>query len=152
MMRASIFLPLSAMALMTGCQTVDEAASERVAQATLRLANGAPGGTALLIATGTGVDVTIAATGISPGIHAVRLHMTGSCVAPDFASAGDRLVDLPDLTAGSAGSGTVSATLPGSRGDVLTRIFDTDGTTVVVHAGPEDNSPARIACGVFTRL
>jgi Cu-Zn family superoxide dismutase len=59
---------------------------------------------------------------------------------------------------GSAGAGSVSATLSGTREDVLAQLFDADGTAVVVHANADDyrtdpsgNSGGRIACGVLTR-
>ena len=132
-------------------------------------------GTAQLLASGAQVNISVAAIGVSPGAHGVHLHMTGSCEAPDFTSAGGHLNpdgrqhghenpagahlgDLPNLTTGNAGAGTVSATLRGSREEVLARLFDADGTAVVVHASADDyrtdpsgNSGARIACGVLTR-
>ena len=62
------------------------------------------------------------------------------------------------MTIGSSGGGTVSATLRSSRADALAALFDSDGTAIVVHAGPDDyrtdpsgNSGDRIACGVFSR-
>ena len=62
------------------------------------------------------------------------------------------------VTVGTTGSGTVSATLPGTRDEVLAQLFDGDGTAVVVHASADDyrtdpsgNSGGRIACGVLTR-
>jgi Cu-Zn family superoxide dismutase len=103
------------------------------------------------------------------------LHVTGSCDGPDFTSAGahlnpgnrqhgsenpagTHLGDLPNAIIGSSGAGTVSAILPGTREEVLARIFDGDGTAIVVHAAPDDyrtdpsgNSGSRIACGVLTR-
>jgi Cu-Zn family superoxide dismutase len=112
---------------------------------------------------------------MSQGVHGVHLHMVGSCEAPDFESAGAHLNpegrehgtqnpagahlgDLPNVTIGRSGAGTVSVTLPGSRDAVLSRLFDADGTAVVVHASPDDyrsdpsgNSGARVACGVLTR-
>ena len=174
MKRALAFALPFAIAL-AGCQTVDEVPNERLGQATLRLASGLPGGTAQLLASGTQVNISIAVVGLSPGVHGVHLHMTGSCEAPDFASAGghlnpgghqhgtsnpagSHLGDLPNVTVGSNGTGTVSATLPGTREAVLAQLFDGDGTAVVVHAGPDDyrtdpsgNSGGRIACGVLTR-
>ena len=174
MIRAlSLALPLAA--ILAGCQTIDEAPNVRLGQATLRLASGLPGGTAQLLASGEQVNITVAVAGIAPGVHGLHLHMTGSCEAPDFASAGGHLNptgqqhgtsnpagahlgDLPNLTAGSAGTGTISATLPGTREQVLAQVFDGDGTAVVVHAGADDyrtdpsgNSGGRIACGVLTR-
>ena len=174
MKRALAFaLPLAA--TLAGCQTIDEAPNERLGQATLRLASGLPGGTAQLLASGTQVNISIAVVGLAPGTHGAHLHMTGSCEAPDFASAGahlnpgghqhgmsnpagPHLGDLPNVTVGSGGTGTVSATLPGTREEVLAQLFDGDGTAVVVHANADDyrtdpsgNSGGRIACGVLTR-
>jgi Cu-Zn family superoxide dismutase len=175
MNRALIFaVPLAV--VLAGCQTVaDEAPNERLGQATLRLANGLPGGTAQVLASGAQVNISIAVVGLSPGTHGVHLHMTGACDTPDFATAGGHLNpaghqhgasnpagahlgDLPTVTVGPTGTGTVSATLPGTRADVLAQLFDGDGTAVVVHASADDyrtdpsgNSGARIACGVLTR-
>ena len=67
------------------------APTERLGQATLRLANGLPAGTAQLLASGAQVNISVAAIGVSPGAHGVHLHMTGSCEAPDFTSAGGHL-------------------------------------------------------------
>ena len=158
-----------------GCQTIDEVPNERLGQATLRLASGLPGGTAQLLVSGAQVNISIAVVGLSPGVHGVHLHMTGRCDAPEFASAGahlnpaghqhgsgnpagSHLGDLPNVTAGAGGTGTVSATLPGSREAVLAQLFDADGTAVVVHANADDyrtdpsgNAGGRIACGVLTR-
>lgn len=168
----TLALPL---AMLAGCQTVDEAPNERLGQATLQLANGLPGGTAQLLASGGQVNISIAVVGLTPGVHGVHLHTTGSCTAPDFASAGahlnpgghqhgtsnpagPHLGDLPNITAGANGSGSVSATLTGTREQVLAQLFDADGTAVVVHANADDyrtdpsgNSGGRIACGVLTR-
>lgn len=166
---------LAAAIALTGCQTtLDELPTERLGQATLRLANGLPGGTAQLLASGSEVNISVAVVGIAPGSHAVHLHEVGSCEAPDFASAGRHLNphnrqhgtenpagahlgDLPNVRAGSGGAGTVSATLQGRRDQVLAQLFDSDGTAVVVHAAADDyrtdpagSAGARIACGVLT--
>jgi Cu-Zn family superoxide dismutase len=174
MKRALIYaLPLAT--ALAGCQTIDEVPNERIGQATLRLASGLPGGTAQLLASGDQINISIAVTGLAPGVHGVHLHMTGSCEAPDFTSAGGHLNpgghqhgtsnpagahlgDLPNVTVGSTGSGSVSATLSGPHEEILAQVFDGDGTAVVVHAGADDyrtdpsgNSGGRIACGVLTR-
>lgn len=174
-MNRALAFALPFTALLAGCQTTDELPTDRLGQATLRLANGLPGGTAQLLGSGSQVNITIAMVGISQGVHGAHLHTVGSCEAPDFESAGDHLDpegrqhgtenpsgahlgDLPNVTVGSSGAGTVSATLRGTREAVLSRLFDGDGTAVVVHAGPDDyrtdpsgNSGSRIACGVLTR-
>jgi Cu-Zn family superoxide dismutase len=169
----ALALPLAA--LVAGCQTTDELPTERLGQATLRLANGLPAGTAQLVGSGSQVNISIALAGISEGVHGVHLHTAGSCEAPDFTSAGGHLDpdgrqhgtqnpagahlgDLPNVTIGGSGAGTVSAALRGSREAVLARLFDADGTAVVVHANADDYrtdpsgaSGARIACGLLTR-
>jgi Cu-Zn family superoxide dismutase len=173
MKRLLAVLPLAA--LVAACQTIDEQPTARVGQATLRLASGLPAGTAQLLTSGNQLNISVAAVGLSQGVHGVHLHTTGSCEAPDFTSAGGHLNptsrqhghenpagahfgDLPNLTAGSAGAGTVSATLPGTIDEALARLFDADGTAIVIHAGPDDyrtdpagNAGGRIACGVLTR-
>lgn len=174
-MTRSLALTLPLAAVLASCQTVDELPTERLGQATLQLANGLPAGTARLLSSDSQVNISIAVTGISEGSHGVHLHMVGSCEAPDFNSAGGHLNpesrehgmqnpagphlgDLPNITVGSAGTGTVSATLHGTRDQVLSRIFDADGTAVVVHASADDyrtdpsgNSGGRVACGVLNR-
>jgi Cu-Zn family superoxide dismutase len=174
-MKRALILALPFVAALAGCETVDEIPNERLGQATLRLASGLPGGTAQLLASGSQINISIAVVGVAPGVHGVHLHMTGSCDAPDFTSAGGHLNpsnrqhgtanpagahlgDLPNVTAGAAGTGTASATLPGSREEVMAQLFDGDGTAVVIHANADDyrtdpsgNSGGRIACGVLTR-
>ena len=166
-------LPIAA--VLAGCQTTDELPTDRLGQATLRLANGLPAGTAQLLGSGSQLNISIALVGLSQGGHGVHLHRVGSCEAPDFESAGEHLNpdgrqhgtqntagahlgDLPNAIVGGPGAGTVSATLRGTRDAVLSRLFDADGTAVVVHASPDDyrtdpsgNSGSRIACGVLTR-
>jgi HK97 family phage portal protein len=174
MIRASrILLPL--VAVLPVCQTLDQAPATRLGEATLLRADGTPGGTAQLLATGAQVEIAITVTGVPGGVHGAHLHTTGSCGTADFSSAGGHLNpagrqhgsenpagahlgDLPNITVGAEETGTVRATLSGSRDEVLARIFDADGTAVVVHAGPDDyrtdpsgNSGSRIACGVLTR-
>lgn len=172
-MRRTLLFALPLLVL-TGCETIDELPTERVGQATLHLANGQPGGTAQLFAGSSQVTISVAAAGMTQGSHGIHLHMVGRCDAPEFTSAGGHLNptmrqhgtenpagahlgDLPNLIVGASGTGTVTATLNGPREQVLAQIFDTDGTAVVVHAGPDDyrtdpsgNSGARIACGVLT--
>ncbi|ANU06606.1 superoxide dismutase family protein [Paraurantiacibacter namhicola] len=174
-MRSKILAALPALAFLAGCQTIADVPTERLGSATLRFANGLPAGTAQFYGNGSQVDVTVALGGFSAGEHAVHLHTTGSCVAPDFTSAGGHLNprgnehgtlnpqgahlgDLPNVTIGPEGAGTVSATLTMPRDEALEAIYDADGTAIVVHAGPDDykSDPAgaagsRVACGVFTR-
>ncbi|MGX7893998.1 superoxide dismutase family protein [Tsuneonella sp. HG222] len=166
---ASIALVGTALA---GCESLPQLPSERIGEATLTLANGQPAGTAQLYRSGSEMNVTIGLVGLTPGVHGVHLHMVGSCVAPGFTSAGGHLNptghqhgsenpqgahlgDLPNVTIGASGAGTVSATLKGESAAVSSAIFDGDGTAVVVHAKADDyrtdpsgDSGDRLACGV----
>lgn len=113
--------------------------------------------------------VEIDLTGMPPGVHAVHLHETGDCSAPDFKSAGGHIAgdrthgvetatgphpgDLPNVHVGE--SGRLSAT---QFNGLLTgaHLSDADGAAFVVHSGADDyesqpagDAGARIACGVF---
>ncbi len=120
------------------------------------------------------VQVRMLVHGLAPGLHGVHIHSVGSCVTPGFTSAGGHFNpagthhgldnpqgphagDLPNMKVDAAGNADYVATTrlvsltPGSSG-----VFDTDGSALVIHAGPDDNmsdpagnSGARIACGVI---
>lgn len=147
---------LSVIALLAGCQTMDERPSQRLGEAAMQFADGSPAGIARLIGSGGRVDVSVALAGVTPGQHRLRLHATGACNPPDFRSAGEPLADrdmpsgrLPDAIINQSGSGTISAALADVGDQVLARIFDADGTAIVLHDGLAGDS--RIACGVFTQ-
>ena len=167
-------VPIAVLGLtLAGCESIQQVPTERLGSATLRFANGLPAGTAQLYGNGSEVSISIALVGFEPGVRGVHLHTTGKCEGPDFTSAGGHLNpdshqhgfenpagahlgDLPNATIGANGGGTVSATLRGTRAEVLAAIFDADGTAVMVHAGPDDyrtdpagDSGSRIACGVL---
>ncbi len=130
---------------------------------------------ATLVAVGDRVDLRIESSTLPPGEHGAHLHAVGKCDGPGFTSAGPHLNphgrmhgtdnpqgahlgDLPNISIDNSGSGTLSALIAGSRGEVEPLLFDADGTAVVIHAGPDDyrtdpsgNSGDRIACGVLAR-
>lgn len=161
---------------LSACSTVGDIPTQRVGEATLSRTNGVPAGTVQLLSNGSTVSLAVAVAGMSPGEHGFHLHTTGSCVAPDFKSAGGHLNpaghthgslseggkhlgDMPNLTVGANGTGSADVDLEGRAGLVLEQIFDADGTAVVIHAGPDDyrSDPAgdagpRIACGVLKRV
>jgi Cu-Zn family superoxide dismutase len=158
-----------------GCQTMGQGSGNRIAQATFKTANGLPAGTAQFLSNGSQVSVVVALAGFTPGQHGLHLHTTGKCEGPDFSSAGGHLNpgghqhgmenpqgahlgDLPNVTVGSDGTGAVTASMMGTPDQVMTALFDSDGTAIVVHAGPDDyktdpsgNSGGREACGVVSR-
>jgi len=126
----------------------------------------------------SGLSVHVEAAGLAPGIYGVHLHAVGRCDGPAFASAGphwnptarqhgrdnpagSHMGDLPNLTVGADGRGTIDfdvsgASLTGAGSNVL---LDADGAAIVVHAQADDyrtdpsgNSGARIACGVIAAV
>lgn len=134
-------------------------------------------GTANFVETNGGVQVTVQVSGLTTapaGEHGIHIHQTGSCVEPDFSSAGEHFnplakehgMDNPygphagDLTnivfdaGGNATYQTTDTMVTLSPG--VTSLFDTDGSSIVIHANPDDymtgpsgKSGPRIACGVI---
>jgi Cu-Zn family superoxide dismutase len=166
-------LPLTALA---ACATPLESTASPMGVAIIRNDAGAEIGTARLFGQGDAVTINIALN--VPGgsaVHAVHLHETGTCTAPGFTSAGghlnpagkqhgmnnpqgSHLGDLPNITLSASGTGSASATLPGTMASVTGQIFDPNGTAIVVHAAADDyvtdptgGAGGRIACGVFQR-
>jgi Cu-Zn family superoxide dismutase len=156
-----------------GCATPGDPPTLLVGKASLQTADGQPAGFVELNRIGERMRLSVSAIGLQPGPHGMHLHMTGKCEAPDFTSAGahlnpgarqhgsanpsgSHLGDQPNLVAGSSGVGTLFAELPGMASEIVSLIFDDDGTALVIHAAPDDyradpsgNSGARIACGVL---
>ncbi len=162
------------MALMA-CASAGEVPADKPATANLALADGTAAGTARLVGNGDRLSLVVDVAGISPGPHGIHLHTVGQCEAPGFTSAGghlnpggkqhgtdnplgSHLGDLPNIQVDAEGKGSLTVPLHGARADLMSELFDADGTAIVVHAGPDDyktdpagNSGGRIACGVFTR-
>ncbi|MXP15047.1 superoxide dismutase family protein [Altererythrobacter confluentis] len=161
---------------LSGCMAANQLPTERLASATLTLSNGAPAGTAQLVAAGQQLSLAVAITGISEGAHGLHLHTTGSCVRPDFTSAGGHLNptnkdhgklspngshvgDMPNLEVGNSRTASATIDLAGERSEIMAWLFDADGIAVVVHAGADDyrtdpsgDAGSRIACGVLKKL
>lgn len=157
-----------------GCAGSVNGAAESVptggAVAVLRTAAGAEVGRAVVSPDGGGVRVLVQGVNMPAGIHGVHVHTTGRCDAPDFTTAGGHwnptamqhgtrnpagphAGDMPNLTVGEDGRGSVAITLPSGS---MAGLMDADGSAFVVHAAADDlttdpsgNSGARIACGVF---
>jgi superoxide dismutase, Cu-Zn family len=150
------------------------AAGISAATAVLTGADGKTVGRATVTQTTDGLHVVVSANGLPPGMHGVHIHTTGSCTPPDFKTAGGHwnptmkqhgkdnpagmhMGDLPNLNVDPNGNGTVDFVVAGgSLGGGTNALLDSDGASVVVHAGPDDyktdpagNSGARIACGVL---
>lgn len=129
--------------------------------------NGEPRGYASFFSDGRQTAIKVDAKGLPPGVHGIHLHAVGLCDGTDFKSAGGHwnptskqhgfenpfgahLGDIPNLTIGADGRGAASFSVNGD-------IADIDGTSLVIHAKPDDyrtdpsgNSGERIACAVLT--
>lgn len=162
----------------SGCATtMSDAGSTTapMASAKLMAGDGAARGEAMITQADDGLHVVVKAMGLTPGMHAVHIHTTGTCTAPDFASAGGHwnptgrehgkdnpagkhMGDMPNMLAAADGTGEIDYRVAGGMisGGAMP-LMDTDGAAVVIHAQADDNKsdPAgnaggRIACGVVT--
>jgi len=178
--RMSIAIVLTAAAI--GCnKTFLRDRPVAVAAATLADSGGRTVATASLWQEANGlvhvdVQALCAGTGCAllPGDHGLHFHAVGSCVAPAFTSAGGHFNplgkqhglnnaagphagDAPNLTIDAGGRGR--ATFTTDRVTLTagaTSLFDSDGSAIVIHSGPDDqmsqpsgNSGGRVACGVL---
>jgi Cu-Zn family superoxide dismutase len=139
------------------------------------------GSTDAKFSTGTkGVEITVTATGLTPGAHGLHLHEVGKCEAPGFTTAGGHfdpgpqgladpdanhpyhMGDLPNLVADASGRATLKATTTRvtlSPGPLS--LFDTDGTAIIIHGNPDQGATGapksgvsggpRVACGVIQK-
>ena len=129
--------------------------------------------------TATVVEITVSASGLTPGKHGVHLHAIGKC-EPDFTAAGGHfdpgpagntdpdanhpfhMGDIPNLEVGADGKGTmkiVTSRVTLSAGPLS--LFDTDGTAIILHGNPDQgitgepksgvSGGPRVACGVVTK-
>jgi superoxide dismutase, Cu-Zn family len=122
------------------------------------------------------VRINVNVRGLTPGLHGIHIHNTGSCTGPSFTSAGEHYNplgkehglnntkgshagDLPNLEVGEDGMVHMNVTTdlvtlsPGP-----TTLFTANGTSLVIYADPDDqmanpsgNSGGRIICGVIEK-
>lgn len=142
-------------------------------EATLRNIDGEKLGIATISEMPAGLMLEVSVNNLSAGEKALHLHTIGQCDGPDFKSAGGHLNptdvshgtlsetgphlgDFSNIDIGTDGSAKASIILAGTASDNFAHIQDSDGTAIMIHAGPDDYSsdPAgaagpRIACGVF---
>jgi superoxide dismutase, Cu-Zn family len=146
------------------------------ATAELQTAGGEARGRATAAREGDGIRITLTASGLAPGSYAAHVHTTGRCEGPKFESAGGHWNpeerqhgrenpqgahkgDLPNLTVGENGQGTLEFTIPAATlAGGSTPMLDADGAAMMIHAKADDyrtdptgNAGDRIACGVFNR-
>lgn len=149
----------------------DNAVAPMEVRAMLMTADGQEAGTATAMPSGDTVAITFEGMNLPAGTHGVHVHMTGTCEAPAFTSAGghwnptdqahgledpdgQHAGDMPNLEVGEDGTGSIEYTLAG--GATFDGLMDADGSAFIVHAGEDDqmtdpsgDSGDRIACGVF---
>ena len=173
---ANATAPGSSSASATSSETVEPAPQPlSLATATLKAPDGSEKGLVTLASTGGKIELRINGMALPPGEHGAHLHAVGRCDAPDFSSAGahlnphgkahgaenpngSHLGDLPNMSVGADGKGSLTAPVAGTPAEVEANVFDADGTAVVIHASADDyrtdpsgNSGGRIACGVLVR-
>ena len=148
----------------------ESSASPQQTVAALQNADGESVGTATATESGGRIAISLTVQDLPPGEHGVHVHQTGQCEAPKFESAGghwnptaeqhgldnpagQHAGDMPNLTVGEDGSGSLEYTLEGAT---LSGLLDADGAAFVVHANRDDqktdpsgDSGDRIACGTF---
>jgi Cu-Zn family superoxide dismutase len=120
--------------------------------------------------------LAVSVTGLTPGLHGMHVHESGTCTTPDFQSAGGHFNpgskkhgtqnpegphagDLPNLLVEDDGS--ADTTLAASRvllAEGPSSMVGTEQRSLVIHADPDDektdpsgNSGARMVCGVIER-
>ena len=102
-----------------------------------------------------GVNVEVDVHGLTPGFHGFHVHTVGSCVGPDFVSAGGHFNmaghthpmhsgDMVSVLVNPDGTGEASFTTGSFK---VADLFDADGSAVILHAGPDNfaNIPVRYA-------
>ena len=169
-------IALAALTLLVTTAVAQDDDSTRPAAADLVSPSGAPVGTVRLSERDGRIVVAAKVDGLEPGFHGFHVHAIGSCVGPDFASAGGHLNlggvshpehvgDMPVLLVNA--DGTAKATF-GTDRFRLADLFGRDGSAIIVHAGPDNyanipdrydpdpdettlatgDSGGRVACGV----
>ncbi len=187
MLRSSLPTLIIAAGLLSACNNADDASSVEqtvpdssgqltaLATADLKAFDGKAVGTVTLLQNAGELGLSASISGLGSGERAFHLHETGACDGPDFKTAGGHLNpmgkshgsmnpdgahlgDLPNLALSESQFSNDIFSLDGSVDDLISALFDSDGTAVVLHEGPDDyvsdpagNAGARVACGVLTR-
>ena len=167
-------MALAAALLATTALAQSDTASTQSASASLKGLNGEDHGTVTLQQTPHGVLVMTDVQDLPPGEHGFHFHTTGTC-EPPFESAGGHFNpaeakhgfeaedgphagDVPNVHVSEDGTAQVQhiSTMVSLNEGEEGYLLDDDGTSIMVHAGPDDyqtdpsgDSGDRIACGVI---
>lgn len=168
---ASFAFALTAALGTVAAQPAPLQASDSV-QTVIRDASGKEVGQAILTEAAHGVIVKVKFASLPPGSHAFHIHDVGQCEPPfttagghfnpgntkhGFAnSAGYHGGDMPNVDVPASGAIEVEVFVPDVSLHDKNKLFDTDGSALIVHAGVDDyrtdpagNAGDRIACGVL---
>jgi Cu-Zn family superoxide dismutase len=170
---------LAALALLIATPALAQTAPPASEALTGKLAgpDGADLGTITIKPAPNGVILRVEAKGLTPGWHAMHFHEKASCSDEKFASAGGHVHsmtpvthgllnadandagDLPNLFANADGTATAevySALVAAHTGGKLPALMDSDGSSVVIHALPDDyttqpigGAGVRVACAAI---
>ena len=172
-MKKSLLVWMFAGIFLSGCASQEGVLS---AKADLLDKNGKKIGNVILVETDRGVQIRMAVSNLSPGVHAMHIHNVGECHGPSFKSAGGHFNpfgrehghqnpngphagDLQNFTVGEDGTAAVvtvadQVTLKEGQNS----LFQPGGTCIMIHQGADDNKsdPAgnagpRAACGTITK-
>lgn len=153
--------------------TFDPGDLEATAQAVLLGKDGQEIGRAGIEQTPHGLLITVNIDDLPPGQRAFHIHETGSCVPPDFGSAGGHFNpegrhhgmrhpegkhagDLPNLFIPESGRLSIQVFANGVSLTGTNAVLDENGSALVIHEGVDDHESqptgdagGRVACGVI---
>jgi len=171
-----LFSSVAPLTVILYCLAASAASAPKSATVSMTDSQGKKVGSVTIRPAGTGVVLELNLKHMPPGEHAIHFHEVAKCDPPDFKSAGPHFNpekkehglqnpkghhagDMENFTVTAKGNATQihitdrDVTLGGGPNS----IFANGGTSIVVHAKPDDmhtdpsgNSGDRIACGVVS--